>query len=120
MRAKSATDERSQMWRRCGNKGQVDGDGRVGLGAALTRRKSKIKVEGFGSVSLEMMESSRAQTSTRSQLNTEEDINVYMKVMKTVAMKVKKSETVRNLKALFCEKEGTSEGVKDLFFSGEQ
>ncbi|KAK1593016.1 hypothetical protein Q3G72_034446 [Acer saccharum] len=66
------------------------------------------------------MESSRAQTSARSQLNPEEEINVYLKVMKTVAMKVNKSETVRNLKALFREKEGTSEGVKDLFFAGEQ
>ncbi|KAK4855863.1 hypothetical protein QYF36_011780 [Acer negundo] len=66
------------------------------------------------------MESSRAQTSASPQLNPEEEINVYLKVMKTVAMKVNKSETVRNLKALFCEKEGTSEGVKDLFFAGEQ
>ncbi|KAK4856413.1 hypothetical protein QYF36_017216 [Acer negundo] len=67
-----------------------------------------------------MMESSRAQTSASSPLNPEEEINVYLKVMKTVALKVNKSETVRNLKALFCEKEGTSEGVKDLFFGGEQ
>ncbi|KAL5851770.1 hypothetical protein ACOSQ3_006888 [Xanthoceras sorbifolium] len=67
------------------------------------------------------MESSRAQRSPMSQLNsTEEEINVYLEVMKTVAFQVKKSETVRNLKVLFCEKEGISEDIQDLFFAGDR
>ncbi|KAL3506162.1 hypothetical protein ACH5RR_031544 [Cinchona calisaya] len=50
----------------------------------------------------------------------EEEINVYLKVMKTVALAVKKSDTVRNVKAKLNDKEGISEGLQELFFSGER
>lgn len=48
-------------------------------------------------------------------------INIYLKIIKTVALSnVKRSETIRNLKALLCEKEGVSENFQELYFSGER
>ncbi|KAM7485381.1 hypothetical protein LguiA_001390 [Lonicera macranthoides] len=51
----------------------------------------------------------------------EEEINIYLKIIKTVALSnVKRSETISNLKALLCEKEGVSENFQELYFSGER
>ncbi|KAF7151231.1 hypothetical protein RHSIM_Rhsim02G0040800 [Rhododendron simsii] len=50
----------------------------------------------------------------------DDEINVYLKVIKTVALKVKRSETTKRLKALFHEKEGTPGNLLDLFFTGKQ
>lgn len=47
-------------------------------------------------------------------------IDIYLKVIKTVAVKVKKSETVKNLKTMFWEKEGVPEISQELFFAGDQ
>ncbi|CAK9138012.1 unnamed protein product [Ilex paraguariensis] len=52
---------------------------------------------------------------------TEEvEINMYLKIIKTVAIKVKRSETIRNVKALLCDKESISENLQELFFTGER
>ncbi|KAM7485387.1 hypothetical protein LguiA_001396 [Lonicera macranthoides] len=48
----------------------------------------------------------------------QEEINIYLKVIKIVALKVKRSETIRNLKALLWEKEDVSEHFQELYFSG--
>ncbi|XP_058197437.1 polyubiquitin 11-like [Rhododendron vialii] len=50
----------------------------------------------------------------------EDEMNLYLKVIKTVALNVKRSETTRTLKALFHEKEGTPENLQELFFMGKQ
>lgn len=52
--------------------------------------------------------------------SSEDEMNVYLKVIKTVAFKVKRSETTKKLKALFTEKEGTPENLQELFFTGKQ
>ncbi|KAL5781670.1 hypothetical protein ACOSP7_006699 [Xanthoceras sorbifolium] len=49
----------------------------------------------------------------------EEEINLYFKIVKTIAMRVKRSETIKNLKVMLHEKEGISEDVQDLFFDGD-
>ncbi|KAK9179905.1 hypothetical protein WN943_029111 [Citrus x changshan-huyou] len=40
--------------------------------------------------------------------------------MKTVTLNVEKSETIKNLKGMVHEKEGTSEDIQDLFFAGDR
>ncbi|KAF7152014.1 hypothetical protein RHSIM_Rhsim01G0277400 [Rhododendron simsii] len=52
--------------------------------------------------------------------STEDEMNVYLKVIKRVALKVKRSETTKKLKVLFHEKEGTPENLQELFFTGKQ
>ncbi|KAJ0034979.1 hypothetical protein Pint_25098 [Pistacia integerrima] len=52
--------------------------------------------------------------------SSDEEVNVYLKVMKTVALKVKKSDTIKNLKALIREKEGISEYIQGIFFAGNR
>lgn len=47
-------------------------------------------------------------------------IDIYLKLIKTVAVKVKKSETIKNLKTMFWEKEGVPEISQELFFAGDQ
>ncbi|KAF8401944.1 hypothetical protein HHK36_012895 [Tetracentron sinense] len=48
----------------------------------------------------------------------EEEINVFLKVTKTVALKVKRSDTIKNIKAMFRNQEGISERLQELFYSG--
>ncbi|KAL3507612.1 hypothetical protein ACH5RR_032994 [Cinchona calisaya] len=57
-----------------------------------------------------------------SQRNTEEEeeIKICLKVMKTVTFTVKKSDTVRDVKARLNDKEGISECLQELFFTGER
>ncbi|XP_022760307.1 polyubiquitin-B-like [Durio zibethinus] len=62
------------------------------------------------------MEPSRAQRPRFD--STEEEIPVYLKLKKTVAWKVKPTETVKNFKALLYEKGIISENIQDLFFAG--
>uniref|UniRef100_A0A5B7BFA4 Ubiquitin-like domain-containing protein n=1 Tax=Davidia involucrata TaxID=16924 RepID=A0A5B7BFA4_DAVIN len=50
----------------------------------------------------------------------EEEINLYLKVIKTIALNVKRSETIKNLKVVLREKEGISENIQELFFTGER
>lgn len=40
--------------------------------------------------------------------------------MKTVTLNVEKSETIKNLKGMVHEKEGTYEDIQDLFFAGDR
>ncbi|TYI06025.1 hypothetical protein ES332_A10G129700v1 [Gossypium tomentosum] len=51
--------------------------------------------------------------------SSEEEIPVYLKLVKTVAWKVKPTETVKNLKALLYEKGIVSETIRDLCFAGK-
>ncbi|GKU85726.1 hypothetical protein SLEP1_g351 [Rubroshorea leprosula] len=46
--------------------------------------------------------------------------NIYLKITKTVACKVKLSETVKNLKELLREKGVASEEIQHLFFAGNR
>ncbi|XP_022842594.1 polyubiquitin-like isoform X2 [Olea europaea var. sylvestris] len=48
----------------------------------------------------------------------EEEINVCLEVNKKVCLNIKRSETIRNVKAMLCEKEGISECLQELFFKG--
>lgn len=45
-------------------------------------------------------------------------MNIYLKVIKIVALKVKRSDTIRELKAVMREKEGVSENFQELFYAG--
>ncbi|XVF38491.1 hypothetical protein REPUB_Repub20aG0106700 [Reevesia pubescens] len=63
------------------------------------------------------MEPSRAQRPHFD--SSEEEIPVYLKLMKTVAWKVKPTETVKNFKALLYEKGIISENIQDLFYAGK-
>ncbi|XP_021804621.1 polyubiquitin 11-like [Prunus avium] len=51
--------------------------------------------------------------------NEEEEINVFLKIMRTVALTVKSSETIKDLKALLCEKYGFAENHQELFLGGD-
>ncbi|XP_023924790.1 polyubiquitin isoform X1 [Quercus suber] len=65
--------------------------------------------------------SSHRHSSHSLQLNPhDEEIDIYLKLIKTVAVKVKKSETIKNLKTMFREKEGVPEISQELFFAGDQ
>lgn len=43
-------------------------------------------------------------------------IDIFVKLMGTVALKVKRSETTKELKAMLCEKYGIPENCQQLFF----
>jgi ubiquitin C len=47
-------------------------------------------------------------------------ICLYTKIINTVALKVKRNETILNLKALLSEKAGISENLQELFFVGNR
>jgi ubiquitin C len=47
-------------------------------------------------------------------------ICLYTKIISTVALKVKRHETISNLKVLLREKAGISENLQELFFSGNR
>jgi ubiquitin len=47
-------------------------------------------------------------------------ICLYMKIKSTVALKVKRHETISNLKALLSEKAGISDNLQELFFYGNR
>jgi ubiquitin len=47
-------------------------------------------------------------------------ICLYTKIETTLALKVKRHETISNLKALLSEKAGISENLQDLFFAGNR
>ncbi|CAL5392330.1 unnamed protein product [Camellia sinensis] len=47
-------------------------------------------------------------------------MNLHLKITKTVALEVKTSETIKNLKAMLYEKEGISEDIRELFFTGKR
>ncbi|KAL6292265.1 hypothetical protein ACE6H2_000407 [Prunus campanulata] len=51
--------------------------------------------------------------------NQEEEINVFLKIMRTVALTVKSSETIKDLKELLCEKYGFAENHQELFLGGD-
>ncbi|XP_057470854.1 uncharacterized protein LOC130759686 isoform X1 [Actinidia eriantha] len=50
----------------------------------------------------------------------EDEMNIYLKVSKTIALKVKTSETIKKLKAMVHDKEGVPENLQELFFTGER
>ncbi|KAF5465909.1 hypothetical protein F2P56_015872 [Juglans regia] len=52
--------------------------------------------------------------------STEEEISIYLKTINTISLKVKRYETISNLKSMICEKAGISENVQELFFVGNQ
>ena len=47
-------------------------------------------------------------------------INLYVKVNKTVSLKVRRSETIENLRVLLRHKEGVSEDLQLLEFNGKE
>jgi ubiquitin C len=47
-------------------------------------------------------------------------ISLYTKINTTVALKVKRHETISNLKALLSEKAGISDNLQELFFAGNR
>ncbi|KAK3190365.1 hypothetical protein Dsin_029926 [Dipteronia sinensis] len=49
----------------------------------------------------------------------EEEINLYFKIIKTIAMKVKRSDTIKDIKAMLDEEEHVPEDVQELFFAGD-
>ncbi|CAL8990027.1 unnamed protein product [Prunus brigantina] len=55
----------------------------------------------------------------QSSSNQEEESNVFLKIMRTVALTVKSSETIKDLKALLCEKYGFAENHQELFLGGD-
>ncbi|XP_042483577.1 polyubiquitin-like [Macadamia integrifolia] len=52
--------------------------------------------------------------------SNEEEMNIFLKVMKTVALKVNRSERIKDIKAKFQEKEGISGKIHGLFFNGNE
>ncbi|XP_038722256.1 polyubiquitin-B-like [Tripterygium wilfordii] len=51
---------------------------------------------------------------------SDEEINVYFKILKTVGFKVKRSETIDNLKKRLREIEGIAENLQEFFFAGNR
>ncbi|XVF62832.1 hypothetical protein PTKIN_Ptkin09bG0040200 [Pterospermum kingtungense] len=51
--------------------------------------------------------------------SSEEEIPVYLKLMKTVACRVNRNETVKNFKTSLYERGIISENIQDLFFAGQ-
>ncbi|GAB4843103.1 hypothetical protein Ancab_040447 [Ancistrocladus abbreviatus] len=49
----------------------------------------------------------------------DDEIDIYLKVRSTIAVKVKRSHTIKELKAMFCNKEGVSENLQEVFLAGE-
>ncbi|XP_042518505.1 polyubiquitin-like [Macadamia integrifolia] len=47
-------------------------------------------------------------------------MNIFLKVMKTVAFKVKKSERIKDVKAKFQDKVGIPGKIQGLFFAGNE
>ncbi|XP_059428171.1 polyubiquitin-like [Corylus avellana] len=52
--------------------------------------------------------------------STEEEICLYANIIKTVALKVKRHETISNIKALLLEKADISENLQELFLAGNR
>ncbi|OIT27674.1 PREDICTED: polyubiquitin-like isoform X1 [Nicotiana attenuata] len=52
--------------------------------------------------------------------NGEEEMDIYVKVIKTVPLKVKKSDTIKSVKTLLYHKEGVQEYRQELVFAGNQ
>ncbi|XP_052208607.1 polyubiquitin-like [Diospyros lotus] len=50
----------------------------------------------------------------------QEEMNIYLKVIKTVALKVRTVDTVKNVKKILHEKEGISENLQELFCNGDR
>ncbi|XP_011035144.1 PREDICTED: polyubiquitin-like [Populus euphratica] len=50
----------------------------------------------------------------------EEEMTIYLKVMKTSTMKVQRSDTIGTIKSAFCEKEGIPKSFQELFFNGDR
>ncbi|KAK9182922.1 hypothetical protein WN944_026070 [Citrus x changshan-huyou] len=59
-------------------------------------------------------------TKTRLSNEADEEINLYVKVNKTVSLKVRRSETIENLRVLLRHKEGVSEDLQLLEFNGKE
>ncbi|KAL4643569.1 hypothetical protein ACB092_02G101800 [Castanea dentata] len=59
-------------------------------------------------------------SSSSSSNSTDEEISLYLKIIKTVALKFERNGTISNLKTLLREKEGLSENHQELFFAGNQ
>ncbi|XP_059650856.1 uncharacterized protein LOC132296828 [Cornus florida] len=52
--------------------------------------------------------------------SSEEEMNIYLKVIKTIPLNVKRMMTIKNVKATFRSKEGISENLQELFLKGER
>ncbi|XP_057477733.1 polyubiquitin-like isoform X2 [Actinidia eriantha] len=50
----------------------------------------------------------------------EKEMNIILEINKTVSIKVKSSETIKNLKSILHKKEGISENLPELFLAGEE
>ncbi|XP_071940632.1 uncharacterized protein [Coffea arabica] len=60
------------------------------------------------------------QSSQHNDGDEEEEMNIYLKVIKTVAVTVKKSATVRSVKEKLNDKEGISECLQQVFYNGKR
>ncbi|XP_042518302.1 polyubiquitin-like [Macadamia integrifolia] len=58
--------------------------------------------------------------STSLNSNDEEEMNIFLKVMKTVAFKVKRLERIKDVKAKFQDKVGIPGNIQGLFFAGNE
>ncbi|XP_043703316.1 polyubiquitin-like [Telopea speciosissima] len=72
---------------------------------------------GFSIVS---MANATGDTGSTSLNSNDEEMNIFLKVVKTVALKVKKSERIKDIKAKFQEREGITGKIQGLFFDGNE
>ncbi|KAM3394505.1 hypothetical protein P3S68_003507 [Capsicum galapagoense] len=64
------------------------------------------------------MVSSTKQKRIADEAGKEEEMTIYLKVIKTVALKVKESDSIGNVKALLHDKEGIPECLQKLVSKG--
>ncbi|XXG44017.1 hypothetical protein AAC387_Pa01g3921 [Persea americana] len=53
-----------------------------------------------------------------SQSSDQGEMKIFVKVLKTIALKIKKTDTIRNIKARFQDEEGIPETLQEMFFAG--
>ncbi|RWR81151.1 Ubiquitin, related [Cinnamomum micranthum f. kanehirae] len=54
----------------------------------------------------------------RSQSNEQDEMKLFVKVTKTIALDIKRSDTIRDVKARFRDEEGIPENLQEIFFAG--
>ncbi|KAJ4969492.1 hypothetical protein NE237_016193 [Protea cynaroides] len=66
------------------------------------------------------MASGNGDSGLSSVTSDDEEMNIFLKVMKTMAFKVKRSERIKDIKAKFQDKLGVSGKIQGLFFAGNE
>ncbi|XXG44019.1 hypothetical protein AAC387_Pa01g3922 [Persea americana] len=54
-----------------------------------------------------------------SQSNDQDEMKLFVKVTKTIALEIKRSDTIRDVKARFRDEEGIPENLQEIFFAGK-